>query len=308
MLQWFHSFLTTCQQRVVINGYHSDWHHVSSGVPQGSILGPPLFILYINDISSVTHIELKIFAYDVTLCTSVKCSNDCLSLKADLDAISRWCRLWQMKLHPSKCEVMSFSNKCSPLKFDYKINDFSLKWCSSVRYLGVHINSKLSWNDLCSVNAAKLKLQESWTSSDATLWLFYYCNTKFRAFRVQVIPILEYTTQVWNPYTKKNIDELEGIQLCGAHCVCGSWYNVTTFAWSKPSVQCRSELNWPLLSIRQDYLSLLTIHDMLYDRSCFNFSMYLLYLPHVPDLILFLYIAHSLTLTPIGIPFLLTME
>ena len=65
----------------------------------------------------------------------------------------------------------------------------------------------------------------------------------------------------------------------------------------------RSELNWPPLFIRCDYLSLITIHDMLHDRSCFGFSMYFTFFPHVPDVILFLYIVNSLTLTPIGIPF-----
>ena len=116
MLQWFRSFLTTHQQRVVINDQHFEWHDVSSGVPQGSILGPLLFIFYINDISSVTKSKLKIFADDVTLFTSVKCKEDCLSLQADLDAISRWCHLWQMKLHPLKCKVLCISNKRSPLQ------------------------------------------------------------------------------------------------------------------------------------------------------------------------------------------------
>ena len=155
MLQWFRSFLTTRQQRVVINGQHSEWHHVSSGVPQGSILGPLLFIFYINNISSVTKSKLKIFADDVTLFTSVKCKEDCLSLQADLDAIYRWYHLWQMKLYPLKCEVLRIFNKHSPPKFDYKINDVILKWRSSVKYLGIHINSKLSWNDQCSANTTK---------------------------------------------------------------------------------------------------------------------------------------------------------
>ena len=89
---------------------------------QDSILGPLLFI-FANDISSVTESKLKIFADAVALFTSVKCKEDCLSLQVDLDAIilSRWCQLWQMKLHPFKCEVLciSMSNK----RFPQKIND-----------------------------------------------------------------------------------------------------------------------------------------------------------------------------------------
>ncbi len=77
LLQWFRSFLTTRKQRVVVNGHFSDWSNVSSGVPQGSILGPLLFILYINDISSVVRSKIKMFADDVTLYTTVQTNEDC---------------------------------------------------------------------------------------------------------------------------------------------------------------------------------------------------------------------------------------
>ena len=101
LLQWFRSFLTTREQRVVINGHSSDWSHVSSGVPQGSILGPLLFILYVNDISSVVQSNVKMFADDVTLYTTVLTTADCIQLQNDLDSVSRWCNRWQMKLSVS---------------------------------------------------------------------------------------------------------------------------------------------------------------------------------------------------------------
>ena len=64
-----------------------------------------------------------------------------------------------MKLHPLKCEVLCISNKRSLPKFDYKINDVLRKWHSSVKYLGIHINSKLSWNDQCSANTTKATIR-----------------------------------------------------------------------------------------------------------------------------------------------------
>ena len=136
----------------MINGQFSYWCQVSSGVPQGSILGPLLFILYINDISSVVNVRAKIFADDVTLYQS---NEDCEVLQADLDSISHWCNLWQMKLNPSKCEVLCITNKHSPTSFDYQINGCSLKWSSSVKYLGVYLNSRLTWNNHCAFVAAK---------------------------------------------------------------------------------------------------------------------------------------------------------
>ena len=67
LLQWFRSFLTTCEQRVIINEHSFNWSHVFSGVPQGSILGPLLFIMYVNDISSIVQSNIKMFADDMTL-------------------------------------------------------------------------------------------------------------------------------------------------------------------------------------------------------------------------------------------------
>ena len=274
LLQWFRAFLTTRRQRVVINRQFSNWCQVSSGVPQGSILGPLLFILYINDISSVVNARAKIFADDVTLYATIQSNEDCEVLQADLDSISHWCNLWQKKLNPSKCEALCITNKHSPTSFDYQINGCSLKWSSYVKYLGVHLNSRLTWNNHCAFVAAK--------AGKATKLLnllhqhLFVCSpvTKCRAFCSLVIPILEYASQVWNPHTQKNICQLEAIQLRGARWVCGSCFNHLTFKWSKSSSQCRSELNWPELSTRRKYLSLLTVHDILHKRIALRFSDY----------------------------------
>ena len=139
----------------MVNGHHSEWSYVSSGVPQGSILGPFLFVLYVNDLSSVVRSKIKMFADDGTLYTTVSTTENCNKLQSDLDLVSSWCAHWQMNLNPLKCELLCISNKLLPPKFDYVLNGFPLKWCTSVRYLGVHINSKLSWNDHCSIITAK---------------------------------------------------------------------------------------------------------------------------------------------------------
>ena len=159
LLTWFRSFLTTRRQRVVINGKFSNWQYVSSGVPQGSILGPLLFITYINDIPSAVSSNVKIFADDVTLYATVQTVQDCQILQDDLNSISRWCDMWQLRLNPSKCEVLCITNKRSPLYFDYKIGGCSLHWSSSVKYLGIYINSKLNWNNHCAHMAAKATVQ-----------------------------------------------------------------------------------------------------------------------------------------------------
>ena len=122
-------------------------------VPQGSILGPLLFILYINDISSVVkNSKIKIFADDMTLYKAIE---DCEGLQTDLDSICHWCNLWQMKLNPSKCEVLCISNKRFQISFIYQLSGCSLKWSSTIKYLGVLLNNKLSWDNQCTYIASK---------------------------------------------------------------------------------------------------------------------------------------------------------
>ena len=137
MLKWFSSFLTTRQQGVVINGCAFDWSPVLSGVPQGSILGPLLFIF---DLPSVVSSPMKIFADDVAIYCPVTSTADCKAFQTDLDLISSWCSIWQMRLNPSKCEFLCIPNKCSPIHHSYYLDNHLLQSVLSVKYLGVIVN------------------------------------------------------------------------------------------------------------------------------------------------------------------------
>jgi len=91
MLQWFRSFLTMRFQRVVVYGSYSSWSPVTSGVPQGSVLGPLLFLLYVDDLTTVPRVcKLKLFANDMLLYFNVNSVEDCRVLQADLSAILEW--------------------------------------------------------------------------------------------------------------------------------------------------------------------------------------------------------------------------
>ena len=122
VLSWLRFFLTKRKQRVVINGTFSDWAIVTSGVPQGTVLGPLLFLIYVNDLASVVkHSTVKMFADDVLLYAPANTLKECSSLQNDLTAISSWASRWQLKLNPTKCEALMITNKRKPIPFTYPI-------------------------------------------------------------------------------------------------------------------------------------------------------------------------------------------
>jgi len=271
LLNWFNSFLTNRRQRVIINGSSSDWSPVLSGVPQGSILGPLLFILYLNDLPSAVCCPMKIFADDVAMYCPIQSATDCVDFQRDLDSISAWCSKWQMRLNVSKCDLLCISNKSSPSKPSYYINNHNLQWVSSVKYLGVFVDCKLSWNHHISHVSAKATRVLNLLRRH-----MYTCraSSKLKAFRALVLPVLDYASVAWNPHTQKNISALEKIQNRGARWVCGSRFNPISFKWSKSSEVCREELHWPSLSTRREYLCLTVVYDMLHKHVSLSFNDY----------------------------------
>ena len=111
VLLWFESYLNNRQQRVVINGLESSWVHVTSGVPQGSILGPTLFLLYINDLpKAVNSAECLLFADDAKFYKRILSLSDCISLQLDIDSLLQWCSKWKISINVTKCAFIKFTN------------------------------------------------------------------------------------------------------------------------------------------------------------------------------------------------------
>ena len=107
--KWFRCYLTNRLHYVTIDGYQSSTLPVTSGVPQGSILGPLLFLIYINDLPScINYSHCLLFADDAKIFQIVTSSHDQLLLQIDLHEIEQWCSTWNLQLNPSKCHVLKF--------------------------------------------------------------------------------------------------------------------------------------------------------------------------------------------------------
>ena len=119
--RWIRSFLTDRKQRVVIGGDHSEWADVASGVPQGTVMGPLLFLVYINDLPDNIKSSVRLFADDCVIYKEIKSNQDAKILQKDLETLSAWEKLWQMKFNKDKCYVLRFPASRSPLITSYEL-------------------------------------------------------------------------------------------------------------------------------------------------------------------------------------------
>ena len=104
---WLRSFLRGRSQRVVLNGTQSQWLEVTCGVPQRSVLGPLLFVLYINDIAEYIHCELGVFADDTKIYSVINSLCNIMELQCDLDYMQEWCKIWLLNLNLKLCILVN---------------------------------------------------------------------------------------------------------------------------------------------------------------------------------------------------------
>lgn len=211
LINWISAYLTNRKQFVVIDDNFSGELPVTSGVPQGSILGPLLFLIYINDITdTITEpVQIRLFADDCVVFNEITCSDDQAALNSNLQNIVSWCEKWNMELNVEKSVYMKITKKVKKLSFPYNIASKALIEVNQYKYLGVTITNNLSWNthisNICKSSFRKLcflrhKLKQA------------PHNTRLTAYYSLIRPKLEYACTVWDPYTKRNTDALEMIQ------------------------------------------------------------------------------------------------
>ena len=150
--RWFREYLSNRYQHVCINNSKSPTLSVVSGVPQGSLLGPLLFLVYINDLSSsLNHTSSFLFADDTKCLRPIRSPHDCILLQSDLDALSSWSTKWKLNFNESKCSLLSVTSSRasatpSDLHHQYLINELHISATDKQRDLGIIISSDLSWS------------------------------------------------------------------------------------------------------------------------------------------------------------------
>ena len=250
---WIESFLTERTQQVVINGSASTPIQVTSGVPQGTVLGPLFFLLYINDLPNNLTSNVRLFADDCLLYLPVKSDNDTSLLQNDLLKLEEWQNTWLMKFNPTKCFTMTLASR-KPTPNHYTFCGQQLKSVQSHCYLGVQISNTLNWTTQC--NSVAKKAQQTLGVIRRNL---NKCPTHIKsiAYTTLVRPILEYASASWDPHCLKHIKTLERIQRQAAR-FCTQNYS------REPGTvtQLLKDLQWDTLQTRRKIKRLSIIYKM----------------------------------------------
>ena len=206
LLTWLSSFLTGRRQRVVLRNGVSDWIKVTSGVPQGSILGPLLFLIFVNDLPNIASSTAKLFADDTKLYRQIKNIRDCDILQDDLNEFSAWSKIWLINFNALKCIVLRIREA---IRYIYTLDGVNLESVDSQKDLGVTISKTLK--PATHIDIITKKAYQK-------IGMIKRCFTNFTEKKVTTLyqsiirPALEYASPVWNPWYKQDIDKLEKVQ------------------------------------------------------------------------------------------------
>ena len=146
-LSWFKDFLESRSQTVVLNGVKSNKIAVSSGVPQGSVPGPILFLAYMNDLSDQVKSRVRLFADDtaIYMYLAICSEGETITLQNNLFILEQWEQRWDMSFNPSRCQVLHITRAKWPIQTRYILHGIVLESVPSAKYLGVTISDNLSW-------------------------------------------------------------------------------------------------------------------------------------------------------------------
>ena len=212
LLNWCQDYLSNRRQRVVIDGYSSSLTEITSGVPQGSILGPLFFVLFINDLAEVvcSTSTIALYADDSKMFRIINCDDDQTIFQNDLDKLYQWSLCNLMNFNSKKCKIMRITKKQVPFTSKVNLNDTVLDEVKEFKDLGILTDNNLSWNSHIDMITAKanrmlgLIKRTCRDLKDESTLKTLYCSL--------VRSNLEYCSVVWCPFTKRNVNKIERIQ------------------------------------------------------------------------------------------------
>ena len=207
ILRWIRNFLGERHHRVKIRNTTSDWLPVVSGVPQGSVMGPVLFLIYINDLVKNLESAASLFADDAKIYRTIKTEADIDALKRDMERLDEWSKKWLLSFNVDKCKTMHVGHHNR--RADYHLNQRQLQKTTQEPDLGIIVSANLKSSMHVSKVAAKANsrlgiIKRNFTVLSKDILMPLYLSL--------VRPILDYGAQAWSPYLLHDIRSLERVQ------------------------------------------------------------------------------------------------
>ena len=243
-LGWIRAFLTTRHMRVIVEGEASSEAEVKSGVPQGTVLGPLLFLCHINDLPERVESQVRLFADDCLLYREINTAQDHEILQNDFKQLENWASDWGMSFNASKCYILPVNFKDGESFRFYQLDDTILQHVNQNPYLGLLFSKDMTW----SHHITKMSKKASCTLGFLKRNL-HHCpqSCRMAAYLAMVRSALEYGSIVWDPYLDKDINLIENIQKRSARFITGDYRSRESGSMTR----MLQELNLPTLQQRR---------------------------------------------------------
>ena len=260
MIEWITDFIVGRTQRVRIDGELSEEMLVISGIPQGTVLGPFLFLLYVNDLPELVNAMLYLFADDNKVYKIIQNPfQDRNMLQTDLDKIYEWSKLWLMKIHPDKLFGMEIGGSRDNPVYDYTVGPMIVRHSTQEKDIGVEIDDKLTYASHIDAIVKKANRMAGWLRRSFK----FLTPTLFRPLYTAIVRMqVEYAFPVWNPYKQHDIDKIESVQMRATKMLPG---------FKEKSYSERLKLlNLPTLKFRRIRGDMITVYKMLSGKHARN--------------------------------------
>lgn len=262
-VSWLRSYLIGRQLTVRIGDVTSRIFDAPSGIPQGSHLGPLIFLIYFNDVNKKLKVPRLSFAGDMKIYFQISSPADARFLQQQLINFAEWCATNRMKVNPNKCAVITFSKKKDSLQFNYDLFGTSIERTNCIKDLGVQLDSELSFQQHISYAVGKVSRNLGFLFRVGKEFTDIYCLKQLYCSLVR--STLEYCSPVWNPYYCNGVDRIEAVQRRFIR------FALRRLPWRDPfrlpSYESRCQLiHLDSLAIRRNVARALFISDVLTSR------------------------------------------
>ena len=264
ILAWLKMFITRRKQCVRVRNSYSNYEGVDSGVAQGTLLGPLMFLLYLSDVTSAINEEscsIILYADDSKIYGNCKMEEDCHELNQNLLSLQDWCAKWQLSINSDKCEILRVGR--GNINFEYEINGNIIPSSDNCKDLGVHVGKDLYYRDHYNIVARNnhhlcKQFRTAFASKNIEFLLFLY--------KTYIMPKIEYASSIWSPYLKKDVDLIENIQRKFTKFLPGMF--------NKPYYERMLSLQMQTLEERRIYLDLILLYKIYHGLVDMEFSKF----------------------------------